>query len=280
MQPKDLDGARHPRAFFGSELRRLRDVAGLTQAELGQQVYISGSYIGQMEVGARWPSKREQVEAFDKILNADGHLIRVWELAERSPEYPDYFADQAKRELDATKIEHYSASVVLGLLQTRDYAKALFRAAGPYRSTPEVDEMADARYQRGTGILGTGEEPASAQMWEILDEAALRRPVGGPKTMRAQLIHLIELMKTHRIVLQVLPFSAGAHALAGGSVTIMQFAELPTVAYVEGAQAGQVLTDRAEVQRARQRYDLVRAAALSPEASLAFIESVLKEYAL
>jgi transcriptional regulator with XRE-family HTH domain len=278
MQPKDLDGASHPRAFFGSELRRLREEAGLTQAELGQQVYISGSYIGQMEVGARWPGKREQVEAFDKVLNAGGHLLRVWELGERAPEYPGYFADQAKREQEATKVEDYSANIVFGLLQTPDYAKALFRAAGPYWTRAEIDEMVQRRMQRAA-VLDSAEGPTSLPLWEILDEAALRRCIGSPKTMRAQLLHLKGLMETHRIVLQVLPFSGGAHALSEGSVTVMEFADLPTVAYVEGPNSGRAMTDRDQVRTVRRRYDLVRAAALSPEASHAFIDSAMKEHA-
>ncbi len=278
MQPKDLDGASHPRAFFGAEVRRLREAAGLTQQELGQRLYVSGSYIGQLEVGSRWPRRREQAEDLDRALNTDGHLARVWDLADRAPEYPDYFVDLAKREPLATKIEHFSASVIYGLLQTPDYARALFRADGPYWSKAEINERALARVNRA-GILGDTEDPTDLQLWEIVDEAALRRPVGGPEIMRAQLLHLADLMDTHRIVLQVLPFACGAHALTGGSVTVMEFTDLPTVAYVEGPHAGQVLTNQAKVRDVRLSYDLVRAAALSPEASLAFLESVLKEYA-
>jgi hypothetical protein len=95
-----------------------------------------------------------------------------------------------------------------------------------------------------------------------------------------QLRHLRRLIDTHRVVLQVLPFSAGAHALASGSVTVMELRDQPTVAYVEGPYAGQVLTDPAVVRNVRQAYDLVRAAALSPEDSADLIETIMKEYRL
>ncbi len=96
--------------------------------------------------------------------------------------------------------------------------------------------------------------------------------------MRAQLTHLAGLMKSRRIVLQVLSYTCGAHALTEGSLTLMEFADLPKIAYVESPSAGQGLTNSAKVQGLCLRYDLVRAAALSPEASLSFIESALKEY--
>ncbi len=154
MLPKELDGSSHPRAFFGSEVRRLRETAGLTQAELGQRMFVSGSYIGQLEVGTRWPRRREQAEAIDQALGADGHLVRVWELGDRSPEYPDFFADQARKEQLATKIEAYSASTVHGLLQTADYAKALFRATNPLWTEEEIAEKAAARLRRAAILEG------------------------------------------------------------------------------------------------------------------------------
>lgn len=277
MQPKDIDGASHPKAFFGSELRRLREVAGLTQAELGQLVYISGSYIGQMEVGARWPSKRDQAEAFDKVLHADGHLLRVWELANRSPDYPDYFADQAKNEQTAARIELYCATVMHGLLQTPDYARALLSASGQFWAPEEIEGRTKARIDRAE-ILGTAPAAPRVDLWCVLSEAAIRAVVGGPKVMHGQLTHLMALVTKRRLTLQVLPFTTAAHPLVMGSVALMEFPDLPPVAFVEDPQNGQALTDTDAVQRLARSYDFVRATALSPAASFTFIETVSKEY--
>ncbi len=274
---RELDGCSNPRAFFGSEFRRLREAAGLTQAELGKLLHITGSYVGLFETGARWPKRRRDVEVMDEVLDGDGHLARVWELAMRTPHFPDYFTHHAKNERLATRIEDFSATLVNGLLQTPDYARAVFRAGGPFIGPAEIERRIGARMERRSVIGGQG-GPGGAQLWVVLHETVLRTPVGGPPVMTGQLRHLLDVTASHRVVVQVLPFAAGAHALASGSVTIVEFADQPTVAYVEGPFAGQVLSDPATVRNVRQSYDLVRAAALSPAASAVMIETVLAEY--
>ncbi|MDI5964019.1 Scr1 family TA system antitoxin-like transcriptional regulator [Streptomyces sp. SL13] len=274
---KEIDGSSNPRAFFGSEFRRLREAAGLTQAELGKLLYITGSYVGLFETGARWPKRRQDVEHMDVVLASDGHLTRVWEMATRTPYFPDYFQHQAKNEQMATKIEDFSATLVFGLLQTPDYARAVFRAGSPFLTEEEIDRRTATRMGRAK-VLRTKDGTCGAQLWVIIHESVLRTPVGGPEVMRGQLLHLTQLIGTHRVVIQVLPFSAGAHALASGSVTLMELRDQPTVAYVEGPCAGQVLSDPAIVRRLRQSFDLVRAAALPPQESAALIDTLAREY--
>lgn len=276
---KELDGSSNPRAFFGSEFRRLREAAGLTQSELGKRLYITGSYVGLFETGARWPKRKQDVEHMDAVLDTDGHLTRVWELAMRTPHFPDYFQHQVRNERQAAKIEDYSATLVFGLLQTPDYARAVFRAGAHFLTDEEIERRTAARMSRAA-VLSAKDDGAGARVWAIMHEAVLRTPVGGPEVMRVQLRHLRQLIDTHRVVIQVLPFSAGAHALAAGSVTVMELRDQPTVAYVEGPYAGQVLTDPATVRNVRQAYDLVRAAALSPEDSADLIETIMKDYRL
>lgn len=274
MQPKELDGTRHPRAFWGAELRRLREVAGLTQAEIGTKAFVSGSYVGQFEVGARWPADETLPRQLDEALNAGGHLVRLWQLGNRSTDYPDYFADQARREKLATSITHYSATVIPGLLQTAEYAQALFEATDPYWTDEEVKAKVAHRLERASIYS----DPTGLKLWSIIDESALRRPIGGAATMRDQLAHLTRLVERRGIVIQVLPFSSGAHALTEGSVSILGFVDQPTVAYLEGPNGGVAIDNPDKIATILLRYDLARAAALSRGASLDFIRSVMEDY--
>lgn len=274
MQPKELDGADNPRAFWGSEVRRLREVAGLTQAELGRRAFLSGSYIGQFEVCARWPGSEEVPRMLDDVLGSDGHLVRLWHLGRRSTDYPDYFADWEKREKLAESIAHYSATVVAELLQTADYARALLEAGGPYLIAEEIDEGVKRRIERAS-LYGA---PASPDSWFVIDENVLRRPVGGAEVMLGQLEHLTQVIRRRRIVIQVLPLSAGAHSLNEGSVCILRFADQPTVAYLEGPNGGLAIDRPEQIAQISLKYDLARAAALSQSASLDFIRSVMEDY--
>src|SRR2546421_3135009 len=127
VQPKELDGDANPRAFFGAELRRMRTDASLTQEELGARMFLSGAYIGQIEATTRAPNK-QLAERFDAALEANGHFLRLYKMVERQREHRDFFETYAELEPRATKIEQYAARLVPGLLQTRPYAREIFRA--------------------------------------------------------------------------------------------------------------------------------------------------------
>jgi transcriptional regulator with XRE-family HTH domain len=273
VQPKELDGAANPRAFFGAEVRRMRVDAGLTQEELGARMFLSGAYIGQIEATTRVPNKR-LAERFDAALEASGHFVRVYELVERQREHPVFFETYAELEPKATKIEEYTARLIPGLLQTPAYARAVFRAVWPYTPEEKIEEMVQARMKRAR-IL---EDPAGVQLWEILDEAVIRQQGLEREQMREQLEHIANLIRARRIVVQVLPLSVGLHALTGGPLTLMTFADAPKVAYTEAPHTGTILDDPELVKDCELSYDLARAAALSPEASLAFLESAMKDY--
>ena len=272
-QPKSLDPYTSPRAFYGAELRRLREAAGLSQEQLGERVFCSGTYVGQFESATRRPQP-DVSGLFDEVLGCGEHFRRLCELARQS-KHAEYFADAAELEKLARTISEYAPMLVPGLLQTEEYARGLTRAAQLFASQDEVERRVTARMERGRRL----DHPTAPELWVVIHEAALRVPVGGPVAMLDQLRRLVEVGRSnHRVVLQVLPFAAGATAFLNGTVIHMTFADAPPVTYTESAYAGQLIDDPELVAQYQRAYDLVRAAALSPDASLALIESVAKDY--
>ena len=132
----------------------------------------------------------------------------------------------------------------------------------------EIERHVGARQERAHALL---KDPADPELWFVIHEAALRVPIGGAEVMRGQLEHLAEVSRSHQAVLQVMPFSSGMHPLMYGSMRLMTFVEEPAVAYTESAHSGQLIEDPAVVADIAKSYDLARAAALSPQASLEFI---------
>jgi transcriptional regulator with XRE-family HTH domain len=271
-QPKQLDPYISPRAFYGAELRRLRELAKLSQDQLGERVFCSGTYVGQFESAVRRP-QLDVSKLFDEVLNSGEHIQRLCQLARRS-KHPDYFSDAAELEKLATTISEYAPMLVPGLLQTEAYARALTRTAQVFAPSEEVESRVIARMERA-GLL---DNPTAPELWAVIHEAALRIPVGGRAVMAEQLQQLLDMGRSHhRVILQVLPFSAGAAAL-NGTVINMAFADAPAVTYIESAYVGQLIDEPTLVAQFQKAYDLVRAAALSPEASLTLIESAAKDY--
>ncbi|WP_406456144.1 helix-turn-helix transcriptional regulator [Streptomyces sp. NBC_00876] len=272
--PKDLDPYTDPRAFYGAELRRLREAAGMSQGELGSRVFCSGTYIGLFEAAERRP-QLELSRALDELLGSGEHLQRLCRLARKS-KVAGYFADAAELQLQASFIGSYTSMLVLGILQTESYARALTRAAHPFATTEVVEGHVRTRMER-TSLL---DSPTAPVLWVVIHEAALLLPVGGNAVMAEQLTHLAEQTDSRpRVVAQVLPFSAGAHPFLHASMTLMQFADAPAVVYTESAYSGQLVEEPMLVEQYSAAYDLARAAALSPEASLQRIVSAAKEFA-
>ncbi|MCM2577557.1 helix-turn-helix domain-containing protein [Streptomyces meridianus] len=271
-QPKHVDPYTSPKAFYGAELRRLREAAGLSQEQLGERVFCSGTYVGQFESATRRPQP-DVSRLFDEVLGCGEHFRRLCELARQS-QHAEYFADAAELEKLARTISEYAPMLVPGFLQTEAYARALTRATLPLAADEDVEGHVRTRMQRAQLLT----LPTAPKLWEIIHEAALRVPVGGPKVMHEQLLALAEGIRSRRFLVQVHPYSAGAHTFMTGMVSLMTFEDAPPVAYVEGAHIGQLIDESAVVERYRASYDLARAAALAPEASLTLIESVAKDY--
>ncbi|MEH0545134.1 helix-turn-helix transcriptional regulator [Streptomyces sp. B21-105] len=270
--PKDLDPSSSPRALLGAELRHARERGGLSQSDLGEPLFVSGSFIGQLEAGTR-RMQLEYAVQIDEILGTGGFFERNCRALAKS-KYPDHFAEAAEAEAIATGIKQYAQLLIPGLLQTRAYAEAVFRAYRPTAQDAAIDELVAARLER-THLL---DDPTTPLLWAILDESVLRRVVGGRAVMAEAIRHVLALARQRRIIVQVLPFDAGAHAAMDGPLKLMEFEEAPPLSFVEAPDMGKLLDDPATVARHTLMFNLLQAAALSPQDSLALLESVAQDY--
>ncbi|MFJ6780662.1 Scr1 family TA system antitoxin-like transcriptional regulator [Streptomyces yangpuensis] len=272
MAGKNLDPSSSPRALLGAELRVARERAGMSQAELGEPLFVSGSFIGQLEAGTR-RMHLEFARQIDEILDTNGFFARNCAAAAKS-KYPDHFAAVAEAEALAKTIREYAPQLIPGLLQTEAYAREVFRAYQPTAPESVIDELVENRLARAALLR----DPTTPLLWCVLDEAVLRR-VGENKAVLAEALrHIATLIRTHRIIVQVLPFTAGPHAAMEGSLKLMSFEDAPPLAYVQGIGMGQLFDDPATVTHHGLAYDLLTASALSPRQSLTMIESVAEDY--
>jgi transcriptional regulator with XRE-family HTH domain len=224
----DGDGPQNALQMFAQELKAQREAAGLTQEELGRRMGFSASVIAKLETCRTLPSPQHAGQT-DAAFGLPGTFRRLRKGIVNSVHAPWVRAllDMEER---ATVLRNWQPLVVPGLLQTEAYARAV--TGLEFGARLDEIEMRIALRMRRQELI-TGDNPP--HLWAVIDEAALRRPYGGVHTMRAQLRHLIEMSELPHVTVQVMPFSAGGHAAAGGPITIIRFAEpeLPDVVYLE-----------------------------------------------
>ncbi|NKQ29158.1 helix-turn-helix domain-containing protein [Streptomyces galbus] len=264
---RELDPSASPLDYFGYELRRKREAAGMRLADLGSVIFCTGSLVGQIETAKKVPT-REFAERADAALMTDGFFSRLVGLVLRS-QLPTWFQAYADMEAKATYISTYQAQMIYGLLQTEPYARAVLATGVQER----LDELVAARMERQR-IL-TREEPPLT--WIILDEAALHRPVGGREVMRQQLAHLLTFLRSKWVRIQVLPFEAGEHASLIGSFNVLRFDDHPDMVYTEDLISGHMTASPDTIREAALRYAHLQASALSVEDSAALITRVMEE---
>ncbi|QWB25450.1 MULTISPECIES: helix-turn-helix transcriptional regulator [Streptomyces] len=269
-----MDERRRPRSSrekYGEELRLRRTVARLTQEQLGDQVVCSPTLISHFEAGRRLP-KPDDAQRIDRALGTDGFFVR-W-LEDLESEYRDDFAAVAELEQQATLIQQFALTLVPGILQTPEYARAVFSAYRPNPIAKELDKAVVIRTRRARLL----DDPSKPVVWTLLDEAVIRRQVGGPQVMADQLRRIVDLAESGRLRLHVLPYEAGAHALQQGLLTLMSFEDSAPVAYVETFLVGQLIDNPPLVSTAQAAYALALSDALSQQDSLALVRAAAKEH--
>ncbi|MCF3118811.1 helix-turn-helix domain-containing protein [Streptomyces arenae] len=263
----ELDPSASPLDYYGSELRRLREAAGLKQAQLGSCIFCTGSLVGQIETAKKVPT-RDFSERVDAALGTDGVFSRLVGLVLRS-QLPPWFQQYAELEARATYISTFQTQLVYGLLQTEDYARAVLTAGW----SQKLDEAVAARMERQR-ILSRESPPL---VWVVLDEGVLYRPFGSRAVMRNQLQHLLDFQGRREVRIQVLPFDAGQHPATVGSFTVLRFDGDPDITYAESYGSAHVFANPETTKDCTHRYDHLQAAALSVEASAVLIARVMEE---
>ncbi|MGA6170810.1 helix-turn-helix domain-containing protein [Streptomyces sp. NPDC012600] len=258
-------------ALFGTRVRKLRKAAGLTQTEVGFLTHVVGSRINQVERATGAKPTLELTRSLDKVLRADDLLIDLWPYVYREA-YPDWSQAFIAYSARAAVIREYSSHAVPGLLQTPEYARALLSMGHSLRDAEHLEERVAARLERQNRLT----RPDRPHLWIILDEAVLRRPVGGAAVMRGQLEKLLSMAEEPSITVQVLPFDQGAHGALAGSLSLLVMPDGTQIAYTEGAHNGQLTEEPDEVEQFALTYDQLRAMALPPLMSLDLIRSVLE----
>ncbi len=266
-----IDPSTSMAALFGSRVRRLRTAAGLTQAELGACTHVVSTRITQIERASGAKPTLELARALDAALGADDLLVELWPYVYREA-FPDWSRKFIAYSERAVTIRQYAAHVVPGLLQTEDYARAVLSLDALLDDDEQLEERVTVRMTRQERLSS----PDRPELGVILDEAVLRRPIGGDAVMRKQLARLLDAAGERRITVQVLPFDQGGHEAMGGSLTILTLPNDSEVAYTEGADYGQLVEEPVNVSRYKVIYDRLRAAALPPLMSLDMIRSAME----
>lgn len=262
-----LDPSASPLDYYGFELRRFREAAGLTQKQLGDIINYTGSMVGQVETARKLPTLDFSQRA-DAALCTGGLLTRLHPLVMRS-QLPAWFQQVAELEVRAAEICTFQMGMIHGLLQTPEYVRAVLGAL----DDTDLDDRCAVRLARQR-IFDKEEPPV---FWVVLSEAALKQEIGGPQIMRGQLAHLLTFENNPLINIQVLPFSAGAHAGLTGSFNVYRFGSDPTIVYTEGYGSGHTTANPDTVKDCSLRYDHLRAAALSIKDSAGLIRQVMED---
>jgi transcriptional regulator with XRE-family HTH domain len=274
------------RRRLGQELRRLRELKGMTAEEVAERLLVSQSKISRLENGRRSISQRDVRDLCGVYEVEDQRIVdSLMEMARDSRQQGWWhtFGDipysvYIGLETDAESLRVYEPQLVTGLLQTRAYAEALVQGALPETSTAEIEKRVQVRMRRQERITA---ENNPLRLWVVLDEAALRRVVGSKLVMREQLEHLIEMSQLPHVTVQVLPFEVGAHPGLNGQYAILEFTDAAdsSVVYLEGVTSDLYLEKAQDVQKYAVMYEHLRAQSLNVEQSRQFIAERAKDYA-
>jgi transcriptional regulator with XRE-family HTH domain len=277
------EGERNPtfrRRELGFLLRQLRTERGLSVEDVTTRLLFSPTKLSRLETGRAGASPRDIRDLCDLYEVADlAERQRLMDLAREGKqrgwwqEYALPYATYVGLEAEAASISEYNSNLVPGLFQVEDYARAIVQsAADPPPDDPTIEQRVAARIKRQ--VLLTQDDGPLFHC--ILDEGALRRPVGGPAVMRAQLARIIELARLPKITFQLIPLDVGAHPGLESTFVILDFEEpaINDVVYVEGLVGNLYMEGAADIERYRRVFSRLRSIALSPEDSLAAVRRI------
>jgi len=271
--------------LLGAQLRRLREAAGVSRDDAGYHIRASGSKISRLELGRVSFKERDVSDLLDLYgvdASAKDQLIQLTAEANATPWWqkyrevvPDWFQVYVGLEEAAALIRVYEVQFVPGLLQTEEYARAVVVQGSPNLVPEEVESRVAVRM--GRQKLFARENPP--RLWAIVDEAALRRPMGGREVLAGQIKRLIDVVGEPNITLQVMPFKYGGHAAEGGAFTIMRFpeADLPDMVYMEYLTGAHYVDKPEDVEVYAAVMERLSVAGTSPERTRDILNEILKE---
>ncbi|MEV6590397.1 helix-turn-helix domain-containing protein [Streptomyces acidicola] len=253
----------------GRQLKLRREAAGMRAAEFGLAVGYGEGMVRKIEGGKRIP-RQDYLNTADEVLKAGGLIAATWEDVKKV-RYPKRVRELGKLEANAVEIGVYECNTIAGLLQTPEHARALIQAAQPPYSEDDVERMVGARLARQSVF----ERDPAPSIHFVLEEAPLRRQVGGTMVWRQQLEHLLGVGRLNNVTLQVMPTNADAHPGLDGRIELMKFPDGTAVGRSDGGFNGRPVSDPKQLRILELRYGTIRAQALPPRESLAFIEELL-----
>lgn len=255
----------------GRQIKAWREAAGMRRSELGAAIGYGEEMVSSVERGRRIP-KPEFLDNADEVLGADGKISAMKRDVEEA-RYPKNVRDLAKLEAQAMELGAYASHHIHGLLQTPEYAQALYEMRRPSYTEEEIDHLVGARMARKAVF----EHVPRPLITFVQEEVTLLRPIGGRMVLRQQIEHLLDIGKLRHVEIQVMPTDRDDHAGMAGSLQLLKLRDGTSLAHSEAQLSNRLISDSREVQIMEMRYGMIRAQALTPQESLAFIENLLGE---
>ncbi|WP_436738032.1 DUF5753 domain-containing protein [Streptomyces sp. BBFR102] len=266
---KELDPAGSNKKLFGARLRRMRAARGWSLDYLVTKIPMSKSQLARVERG-EYLAPEKIPALLDDLFGTDELFAELYVLACREA-VQDQYQRRMEYEALAVSIKEYAGALIPGLLQTDDYARALFAAGRPGDLAWQEEQLA-VRKQRQARLYGQNPPHLSV----LLDESSIARPIGGPEVMKRQLEFLVSMVETPTCVIQLLPYGHGEHNLLGGSLSLFTLPEGNSMAYEESIGSGTLLEAPAEVQKRMLRWERLWGCALSPTETAKFMHDVME----
>ena len=276
------------RIMLGAHLRKLREGANITRADAGWEIRSSESKVSRMELGRVGFKERDVADLLTLYGVIEGEeRERLLELARdaNNPGWwhrygdvlPNWFQSYLGLEAVAELIRTYEIQFVPGLLQTQEYAKAVVQLGRGIVPADEIERRVAVRVSRQKVLS----RPQPVRLWAVVDESALRRPMGGTKVMRMQLEHLMQMASEPHVTLQIMPFMTGGHVATGGAFSILRFADkdLSNVVYIEHLTSALYLDKIEDLDMYSSTMDSLCVAAPQPKRTQQILEDIIKDFA-